>query len=226
MSNKSITIKLESISSNYIDLAKYDSRKLVLTGRHEGDRIVLKNLKRKELCFRDAVIDSNHLEDALCVDGPAHDSVMYGTWHLNGALSFWDRLEDMQIVGLESNQAHTGIRATKDVAHRNVVVSNCKISDCRHEGIYFGPVKESKNKSEKVDFVSNQITNPGWDGIQNGNCRNTTIRDNIIINPGHLQNEWQGYGITLKSGSLAYLQNNIIEGKLQIQILDSRAFFQ
>lgn len=221
-------IDLDDTPSAYIDLAKYGPR-VVITGRWAGPRLVLRNVQDKHIVFHNARIESTHAEDALCIDGPCRGCTFEGRgrWQMDGALTFWGVAFNVTIKGLRSKGAHTGIRATRNVAHGNVTIAHCYITDTSHEGVYIGPSKaDEANALGKVIVEHCTFYNNGWDAIQVGNCLYARIGNNSIDRAGTKDAAGQDYGITINPGTVAFLHGNKITNTLKaVQVLDSRAFF-
>lgn len=229
-------IWLDEIESRYIDLAKF-KQNIVFAKTYQGDRLILKNTSNKKIVFADCTINSTHREDAIAIDGDINNTTFIGdNWKMDGALTFWKKVTNVNIYNLISDGAHTGIRATADLSHSFIHIENCKISNTLHEGIYVGPSKKTNNSLSHVSYVNNVIEHTGWCGLQLGNCIVGNIYNNVIKNAGRLTYNnpdepdsrpipFQGYGITINPGSIVYeYDNQIIDCRKPYRHLDSRVF--
>ena len=132
--------------------------KVFIGGHYTGDRIVLRNTANLSIVFVDCIINSTHPEDALVFADTlvAKVKVEADQLRLNGGgLTFWGKLRQVSLRGGTIANGHTGIRATQDLAHRHVKISDWTIQNMTHEGIYFGI---SQDTPEKVPtFISSTI---------------------------------------------------------------------
>jgi hypothetical protein len=218
-------IELDKITTRYIDLKEYQGKTAPITGRYKGDRLVFSNATGVTLDF-DAQVESTHAEDAICFLGAVTDVTIKGKLILNNALTFWDVLNNVDISGIVSKDAHTGIRATQPKPSNNVRIHDCLISFCQYEGIYIGPSYATDSKLTNIKIEGNKIVNSGWDAIQVGNCAGAYLEGNTVINAATKNEYGQNYAITINPGSRAYLRGNtLINCKQKMQVLDSRAFW-
>ena len=228
MKNK---IVLDEITDNsrYIDLAGYATA-VTVTGTYKGDRIVFKNASKKLIDFVDVHIHCTRTEpdgDALVFADTLTDCKITGSnCHIQyGGLTFWGKLENVTISGLDIFHANTGIRASGDFANKNVTITNCSIVSAKREGIYLGPsyLQPLNGRSEGMEIYENYILCSGWDSIQtNGGCK---IHHNRIHYPATLKEPNQDYAITIQAGSVAFVWDNVIHAaKKEIQALDCRYF--
>ena len=224
-----VDIDLSKIEHNYIDLSTYTSRQIRIGGHYQGDRIVLQNTSNMEIVFVDCTIKTTHIEDALVfadenisnLDVTATELMVEG-----GGLTFWGRLDGVYLHGGTINDGHTGIRATKDVAHNNLTISDWHIYNMTHEGIYMGVSQDTPLDNHEFHIFDNTIEDTGWDAIQVGNVQGFYIHSNKVTNAGNTNEYGQDYGVTINPGSLGYLfENNIQQTVKPIQILNSRVFF-
>jgi len=224
-----VDIDLSKIEHNYIDLSAYEGRQVRIGGHYHGDRIVLKNTSNIQIVFVDCEIKTTHIEDALVFsDETVANLEITGDELLlhSGGLTFWGQLNGVQLQGGTAVHGHTGIRATKDVVHNNVSISNWHITDMSHEGIYIGVSQDTPLDNHHFNIFENTIKNTGWDAIQVGNVQSFFIHSNSVTNAGNTSEYGQDYGIAINPGSLGYLYDNDIQQTLKpVQILNSRVFF-
>jgi hypothetical protein len=218
-------IDLSKITDRYIDLSLFPFDTVRVIGKYQGDRIVLKNAQNIVLDF-DARIESTHTEDAIAFLGPVTNVSMIGKLIVNNSITFWDLLTNVEITGIVSRGAHTGIRATQPMPHSFVNIHHNLISKTGFEGIYIGPSYSTQNKLRQVRIHENKVVHTGWDNIQIGNCEDCFIEANLILDSATKNEYGQNYAITINPGSRAYLRGNtLINCKQKIQVLDSRAFW-
>lgn len=216
-------IDLEHITNRYINLSNYADT-IRITGNYKGDRVVFSNAVNKALEFS-AKIESTHAEDAIAFLGAVRHVAIFGRLRVNNAITFWDVLEDVEITGVHSRDAHTGIRATQDKPHKGIYIHDNTFSEVGFEGVYIGPSTLSHTKTTQVRIENNNFVRTGWDAIQVGNCLDCVIKGNLIISPARKAEKWQDWAITINPGSRAYLQSNtILFSKQRLQVLDSRCF--
>ncbi|MEM1214715.1 MAG: right-handed parallel beta-helix repeat-containing protein [Bacteroidota bacterium] len=227
--NVVLDIDLATITNNYVNLSSYDGQTVHIGGQYIGDRVVLQNVSNVEIVFHNCHIESTHAEDALVfADASVSNLIVEGDGlHLSGGgITFWGHLDQVQLRGGTITNGHTGIRATQDLAHRHVSVSNWHISHMTHEGIYLGVSQDTDKDNQHFHVFDNTIENTGWDAIQVGNVQQFYIYNNSIKRAGISQDYGQDYGATINPGSLGYFyQNEIVETAKPIQILESRVFF-
>ena len=215
---------LDSIINRYIDLTHYKGRVIELSGTYEGDRLVFSNASNVVLQF-DGEIQSTHEEDAICFNGPAHKVIIRGKLKINGAITFWNVADSVEITGVESRYAHTGIRATGDFPHGRVNIHHNRFIDIGYEGVYIGPSYKGQKVSSNVRIHHNTFIRTGWDAVQLGNCMSCYIEYNRIIRPATKKERWQDWGITVNPGSLVFLRKNrYLRIRQRLQCLDSRCF--
>jgi hypothetical protein len=226
MKNKIVLNELGD-KGRYIDLSGY-ANDVTITGRHQGNRIVISNASGKVLRFDTVQIHCTRTEpdgDALVFDGALTDCKIIGTGcHIeHGGLTFWGKLENVTIAGLDIYHANAGIRASGDFPNRNVLIKDCSIISAKREGIYLGPSYLQKEKSTGLEITENYILCSGWDAIQvNGVCK---IYGNRIHYPATLKTPNQDYAITIQAGSVAFVWSNYIHSaEKRIQALDCRYF--
>lgn len=218
------TIDLSEITNRYIDLSNYPVDTVKMIGKHKGDRIVLKNAQNVVLDCN-ATIKTEHTEDAIAFLGPVTNFTMTGRLRVNNSITFWDELNTVEITGLVSRGAHTGIRFTQALPHRAVWIHDNKISNTGFEGIYAGPSYENSNKLQQIRISDNNIFHTGWDAIQVGNCLDCVIEGNLIVGAATKEEKNQDWAITVNPGSRAHIRGNTMLGcKQKIQVLDSRGF--
>lgn len=217
-------IDLDGITDRYIDLSYFPVDTVDVVGKHKGDRIVFSNAQNIALRF-DAKIETEHTEDAIAFLGPVTNFTMMGKLKVNNSITFWDKLDGVEITGLFSRGAHTGIRFTQPFAHKSVYIHDNTISKTGYEGIYAGPSYENSFKLQQIRIARNRIVETGWDAIQVGNCLDCVIEGNFILKAATKDEKNQNWAITVNPGSRAHLRNNRMLGcKQRVQILDSRAF--
>ncbi|MEL6658969.1 MAG: right-handed parallel beta-helix repeat-containing protein [Bacteroidota bacterium] len=227
-------VDLNLLKPGNLDLSDYGTH-VHFKGRYEGDRIVIdsKSASGKTLVFKDATIISTRTapdKDAIAFRGELKNCKIHAENGrlIYGGLTFWNRLENVTISGLQIFYPNAGIKASQDFPNANVTIEHCVIVGAQREGIYFGPHHLQKVKSNNVNIRNNWIVAPGWDGIQ-GNALNLRIHDNLIEYAAMLQEPNQDYPITVQAGSDAYVWNNQIitqeeEFPKGVQGLDCRIF--
>jgi hypothetical protein len=109
MKNKIVLNELGD-KGRYIDLSGY-ANDVTITGRHQGDRIVISNASGKVLRFDTVQIHCTRTEpdgDALVFDGALTDCKIIGTGcHIeHGGLTFWGKLENVTVAGLDIYHAN------------------------------------------------------------------------------------------------------------------------
>ena len=205
--------------ARYIDLSRFSRDTIYLTGHYTGDRIVFRGARGKVVVLWGAKVTTTHAEDAIAVDGDAVNfSIIayHGATLEKGGLTFWARLESVNILGLTVRDGHTGIRATRDLPHRYVTIEQCNISNMSHEGIYIGPSKRSPNFGSGLVIKDCNISDTGWDGIQAGNYKNANLLGNKIDKAGTAKAFGQDYAITLNYGGLYFLAGNTVTNSPKI----------
>jgi hypothetical protein len=226
--NRKVDLQLEELPSRYINLIDFLTDTITIAGNYEGDRLVFRGAVDKVLFFQNCQIRSIHPEDAIAFDGPARNLIVYanGLKIKGGGVTFWDVADNVKMIGGSIDSTHTGIRATRDLPHKNINISEWNISNATHEGIYLGPSQASDTPGSGFIIQNNTFVNTAWDAIQVGNVKYYVISGNNISNAGTAAAYGQDYGITVNPGSVGYLFNNIISNtKKPVQILDARAFF-
>ncbi len=222
-----LDIDLGTLNNRYIDFSKLPDT-VVIGGSYVGDRIVFQNASGKHLIFQRCELRSTHPEDAIALAGDVAKLTMLadGLTLTGGGITFWGKLTNVFIQGATIDSTHTGIRATSDAAHSNVVVAGCRISNTTHEGIYLGVSKATATKAQHIYITGNTLYNIGWDAIQVGNTTVFRISENNIRGAGVAAAYGQDYGITVNPGSIGYIWGNAISDTPKpVQVLDSRAFF-
>lgn len=218
-------IELDNIPSPYISLAGLP-KLVTVTGTHRGPRLVFKEVSGHALRFSGVRIYSEHEEDAICFDGDVIGADISAPHTvLDGAITFWGRLENVSVTGFKIVGAHTGIRCTSALAHKNVSICRNTIENASHEGIYIGPSYKSEPQLSHVTISGNQVSGCGWDGIQVGNTAMAHIFENRVHRCGLARKPGQDYGITINPGCLAFVYDNEVTGCAKsYQFLDSRVF--
>lgn len=217
-------INLSELESPRIDLSSWPDGTVMMVGSYQGPRIVLSGVSNKTIMCCGASIESNHAEDALCVDGDAENFTLQGQLSMNGALSLWGAAKTVLIDGITIEAAHTGIRSTKPgLRHDGLTIRNCVITRCSHEGIYIGPSTASNDKGKDIVIQDNDVSDCGWDGIQVGNAEGVVIEGNTVTRCGTANEFGQDYGITINPGcrDVILARNTITETAKQIQMLES-----
>jgi hypothetical protein len=218
------SLNLDSLKERYFDLAPYKGREVVFKGRYKGDRIVFRNAQNVKITFK-GKIESTHPEDAIAFLGDVNGLSISGSLKVNNAVTFWATMKDVDITGIRSVGAHTGIRATQDRPHSNVFIHFNKFVDTKHEGIYIGPSYLAAAISRNVRIVHNTFIRTGWDSAQVGNCSGCFIEKNMFIKAAVADELYQNWTITVNPGSLVYLRKNLFLGcPNRVQCLDSRCF--
>lgn len=215
--------------SRYIDLSKYNSKEVTMTGAYTGDRIVLKGCIDKTVVLQDCIIETTRKEDdrnALVLAEDCRNFVLRGVNSmLVGGLATWGELYNTSILSLRIMYANIAIHMAKDVACSNVLIKDNRIYCALREGVYFGPHEHRRSKANGLFIVSNSFYYCGWDAIQL-NAQDAEVYDNHIEHCALTKTQNQDYGITVQKGSLAYIHGNrIIQTPKAIQALDSRVFF-
>lgn len=222
-------LRLGELTTRYVDFATFD-KEVIITGTYKGDRLVFKNASNHILLFQEALIKSTRQEadkDGIAFDGELVNCTIAGDdFNIHhGGLSFWGRLENVDISGVNICYANQAIRMSGDFANKNVSIRHCNIICPEREGIYFGPHYEQKDKSNQLTICKNRIENAGWDAIQ-FNCLNTRVYDNTIYSAAVLEEKDQWFGILAHPGSTGHIYNNTItDTKRPYGVLDSRIFF-
>lgn len=215
--------------SRYIDLSKYSSKEVTMTGAYKGDRIVLKGCTDKRVLLKDCTIESTRTEpdgNALVLAEDCKNFQLLGVnATLIGGLATWGELHNTQIVSLRIMYANIAIHMAKDVTCKNVLIRDNRIYCARREGVYFGPHELRSTDASNITIVDNHFYYCGWDAIQ-VNATGAEIYNNEINHCALVKEANQDYGITIQPGSIAWIaDNNIVYTPKAIQSLDSRAFF-
>ena len=219
-----VTIDLDNLKQNYVDLSRYEGDTVIFKGHYQGDRLVFKNADNISLHFI-GKISTTHAEDAVVFSGDVSGLVVSGNLRLDGAMTFWAKLYDVEISGMHFNRAHTGIRFTQQWPHEWVRIHDNTFNRIEHEGIYAGPHYGNPDKLRNIQIYNNRLVSTGWDAIQVGNCLDCTIERNKIIRAGTRKEYGQDWSITVNPGSRVYLRKNIlINCPNRLQCLDSRCF--
>lgn len=222
-------MRLGELENRYVDFSNF-AKEVEITGFYEGDRLVFKNASDHHLIITDAEIRSNRTEpdkDAIAFEGELKNCKIVGVNSsiVYGGISFWGRLENVDITGLNIYYANQAIRASGDHANTNVAIRHCRIISPEREGIYFGPHFEQTVKSNQLTICKNRIENSGLDAIQ-FNAINAKIYENDIWHAATLEEKDQWFGILAQPGSHGHIYNNKIEAtKRPYGVLDSRIFF-
>lgn len=148
--------------------------------------------------------------------------VAYAARGMSG-IAMYDRSSDFEVCDIEiTGVGFAGILAKDDNATgpdwamENVFLHDLYIHDTGGEGFYVGSsfwTTRNPHELHNVHIYNNLIVRAGWDGIQLGcGTQNTSIHDNVIINPGFFNEPSQRSGIQLNPGSDTHIYNNYIEG--------------
>lgn len=186
---------------------------VTIGGHWKGDRLVIRGASGKVVVFvPGCVVESTHPEDAVAFDGDVTGTEVrgLGAAFVGGGLTFWGKLDRVTISGLVIQDAHTGVRATKAVPHRQVTIKGVTVTDCSHEGFYIGASARSAIKGEQLIIEDCTCLRAGWDCAQAGNMRWVYIRRNTFDRAGLRKTGGQDYAITINHCAEVFIEGNAI----------------
>jgi hypothetical protein len=221
-------VDINTLKEGYLDLSDYAAH-VRFFGKYKGGRIIIKGASKKTLFFDGCIFESTRREsdkDMIAFAGNVTDCklLFQDSSLIYGGLTFWGQLNNVLISGAKIYYSNTGIRISQDFSNKDVTIEKNLIVGAQREGIYFGPHYNQEEKSDGLSIKHNEIRFCGWDAIQ-VNAENAIIYHNTIDNAAILKEKNQDYGITIQSGSLVYVYDNIfINTPKKLQALDSRYF--
>ena len=211
-----MVIDLTRLEKPVIDLAGVTGV-VELVGDYTGARIVVKNADGVFIRNRGFVSIRTEQEEALVLDNP-RGVVLTGIDRglvLHGALQVWNECAGLTVDGLVIQGAHTGIRCNQKHVYSDIIIRNCLITDCSHEGVYLGHFARHDSPATGVVVERNDIMYCGWDGLQIGNAAGASITGNRIYHCGQAGTKWQDFSLCLNPGFTGTVYGNTLIGKVQ-----------